>query len=321
MGAVCGGLPFPLIGILFGEMMDELNTSCGEVDPHALHRAMNRKVVLVFCAAAANFVLIYVYMGCWSLFGERLVYRIRYAYLQALLRQDMCYFDTLPAGEVTARLDADVQTIQSGMSEKVGIFITTMSYFVTAYVMAYSRDARLTTLLMTLVPAYFLMSSVGGRFTKRYTDRMSESVNAAISVASECLSNISIIHAFGAEDRFEARFASHLSQMRPAAVGKFVTGAVQLGTLYFIVYAANALAIWQGSKQIADSVIRPDSGVSFGDVYSVILLLLDGKALYRARESISDANNMEPLSYSLRWRPSSPSSPLPQTHIRSCPRQ
>jgi hypothetical protein len=45
--------------------------------------------------------------------------------------------------------------------------------------------------------------------------------------------------------------------------------------LYFIAYSANALAFWQGSTQIAD-MVEGNGGASVGDIYTVILLLVDG---------------------------------------------
>lgn len=277
VAAIIGGLPFPLLGLLYGKLLDDLNTTCGDVDPETLQQAVQQKVWYVFATAIASFISIYTYMGCWTLFGERLTYRIRYAYLRALLRQEPAYLDSLPPGEIAAHLDADVSAIQNGTSEKVGVYITSMSYFVTAYAVGFSQDAQLTLRMTVLVPLYFAMSTYGTKYTEKFTKLLEEGVNSATNIASECLSNITLIHAFGAADRFEGIYYTRLWNVRHAAAGKVLTTATQLGFLYFIAYASNALAMWQGSKQIADSVSNPDVGISFGNVYTVITILLDGK--------------------------------------------
>ncbi|GME41255.1 Multidrug resistance protein [Neofusicoccum parvum] len=276
VGAMCAGLPFPFLGILFGKLVDDLNSSsCDDApDPARLEHAVRQKVVLVAIVAALNFVLIYTYMGCWTLFGERLIRRLRTRYLSALLRQEAAFFDGMPAGEVASRLDTDLQTIQAGVSEKVGIYLASLSYFLAAYGVAFVMDSRLAIILFTLVPTYWAMTKAGNYFTSKYSKQVNEAVAEASSIASECLSNITIVHAFRLESRLEGIFAGHLLKVQPAAIGNFITAAVQLGALYFVAYTANAVAIWQGSQQIADAIVN-QSDFTVGRVYTCILVLID----------------------------------------------
>ncbi|EKG13082.1 Putative ABC transporter protein [Macrophomina phaseolina MS6] len=273
---MCSGLPFPFLGILFGKLVDDLNSaSCDDApDPAQLENAVRQKVILVAIIAACNFLLIYVYMGCWTLFGERLIRRLRTRYLAALLRQEAAFFDTMPAGEVASRLSTDLQTIQAGVSEKVGIYIASLSYFLAAYAVAFIMDARLAMILFTLVPVYWAMTKAGNYFTTKYSKLVNEAVAEASSIASECLSNIQIVHAFRLESRLEGIFAGHLLKAQPAAIGQFITAAMQLGALYFVAYTANAVAIWQGSQQIADA-IAGNGSFTVGRVYTCILILVD----------------------------------------------
>jgi ABC transporter transmembrane region len=50
----------------------------------------------------------------WTLFDNRL-------YLQAVLRQNVAFFDRLGAGEVTNRVSNDAELIREGISDKVRI--------------------------------------------------------------------------------------------------------------------------------------------------------------------------------------------------------
>jgi len=57
----------------------------------------------------AMFVCSYIYMYTWVYTGEVNAKRIREAYLQAVLRQDIAYFDNVGAGEVTTRIQSDTR--------------------------------------------------------------------------------------------------------------------------------------------------------------------------------------------------------------------
>ncbi|KAL8724860.1 MAG: hypothetical protein Q9166_007714 [cf. Caloplaca sp. 2 TL-2023] len=276
LAAMAAGVPFPLLGVLFGELVDELNTaSCAKSqnqDVGNLQSSVNTKVVLIVYVSIANFFAIYIHTGCFSLFGERLVRRLREDYFRGLLRQEIAFFDNLPAGDVASCLTSDIETIRSGVSEKVGIVISSFSYLLGAYVVSFIKDAKLAAMLVSLVPAYILMASVGGRYVGRYTSQVSEQIGAATSIASECLSNVALIQAFGASARLEAKFTMKLRKVQKIGLKRAVAAATQFGFLFFIAYSANALAFWQGARTIANG---NGHGITAGAVYTVIFLLVD----------------------------------------------
>ncbi|KAM0326252.1 hypothetical protein ACHAQA_006849 [Verticillium albo-atrum] len=279
--AAAAGTPFPLMAILFGQLVDDLNdATCaaeGETssDPFAYAPEINEKVLLMVIIAIAAFILIYIYILAWGVISQRLAQRLRVRYLAALMRQPPSFFDERAnAGEVSSRLHGDITAVQAGTSEKVGIFISSISFFVTAFIIAYIKQAKLAGMLTAMVPAFMLMSIIGGAYFGKYTGRMSTAIGTASSLAGECLRNISVVHAFGAGPRLEARFADLMLEARSAGIKKATVAAVQAGLLYFIAYAGNALAFWQGSKMIAEARTN-NSGTSMGDIYTVILLLVD----------------------------------------------
>ncbi|EZF30632.1 hypothetical protein H101_05743 [Trichophyton interdigitale H6] len=281
IGTIAGigaGIPFPLLGILFGELVDDLNSStCSttQAPPGGYQAAITTKVLQVIYVSILNFVCMYIHTGCWSMVGERLVRRLRTKYFHSLLRQEIAFTDTLPSGDVTSRLVSDIEVIQAGTSEKVGLFIGTISYFVAAYIVAFLKVATIAAMLMSVVPIYFLMAFGGGHYIKKYSGRISTHINAATSIVSSSLSHMSIVHAFNANARLEALFAQHLVSARMDALKKAITHSIQFGMLYFVAYASNALAFWQGSRMIADLAEGKPSKVSVGAVYTVIFVLLD----------------------------------------------
>lgn len=281
IAAIAAGVPFPLLGIIFGQLVDNLNSAtCGESssgsDP-SYQSAVDTKVLQVVYIAIGSFFAIYIYIVCWSLVGERIAQRLRDKYFRSLLRQEASFFDNLPAGEVSSRLNGDIATIQAGTAEKVGICISSMSFFVTAYIIAFIKDAKLAGMLVSLVPAFLLMSLVGSSYTEKYAGQMSDHVASASSIASEGLSNVIVVHAFGANSRLEKKFVASLQKAQRAGIKKAVATAIQTGFLYFIAYAGNALAFWQGSITIANSVGLTGAEASVGVTYTVIFILVDGQ--------------------------------------------
>ncbi|KAI0526220.1 multidrug/pheromone exporter, ABC superfamily [Xylaria bambusicola] len=282
ISSIGAGIPFPILGILFGQLVDELNgATCaaedgtGSQSPGEYQAAINQKVILVVAVALAQFALIYIYGVCWNLFGERLAHRLREKYLRSLLRQEVSFFDKLPAGEVSSRLSADITTIKNGTSEKVGVYLGVLALFITSYIIAFIKGPKLAGILVSLVPAFLIMVFGGGHYVGKYTARASEHIASASSIALESLSNVMVVHAFRANDRLEAKFASELRSAKRESIKKATAVAIQSGVLYFIAFAASGLAYWQGSIIIADVTAGRIEGASVGSIYTIIFILID----------------------------------------------
>ncbi|RAH70507.1 ABC transporter ATP-binding protein [Aspergillus aculeatinus CBS 121060] len=272
--AIAAGIPEPLLGIVLGQLINELNdVSCSATtyDPSSVRT----KVLYLIYITIFNFAAIYIYAACWALVSERLARRYRKGYFRSLIRQEAAFHDSLPSGQVISRLVSDIETVQSGTSEKVGIYIATLSYFITAYIVAFIKVPVVAGILIAIVPCFFAMSLVGGHFTSRYGNRVGKHVDRATSIASSSLSHPRIVHAFNAHRRLEELFSSNLYNARKDALKKAAVHAAQMGFLFFIVYSSNALAYWKGAHLIADYIDGIGSGVSLGAVYTVIFILID----------------------------------------------
>ncbi|KAE8329985.1 P-loop containing nucleoside triphosphate hydrolase protein [Aspergillus sergii] len=280
--SIASGIPFPIMSIVFGQLVDGLNSSTCNVTPSnadSYQAGLNDKILLIVYIGIAYFALIYIYVLCWNLSGERLAQRLREKYFSAILRQDAAFFDNLPAGEVSSRITGEITVIQQGSSEKVGIVINSVSFFITAYIVAFIKDPKLAGMLVSLTPAYLIMSIGGGYFVQKFFGRALEGMAKASSVALEAFSNTMVVQAFSANARLEEKFVEVMRPALSAGVSKSIAAATQAGLLYFIAFSANGLAFWQGSRQIADAVESGGDGITVGNTFTVILILVDASLI------------------------------------------
>ncbi|KAF2874353.1 leptomycin B resistance protein pmd1 [Massariosphaeria phaeospora] len=281
VAAIAAGVPFPLIGIVFGQLVDDLNNAtCSNESASGSASAgvtsIEPKILLLVYISIGSFVLVYTHIICWNLFSQRLAQRVRDRYLKSLLSQDIAFFDNLQAGEVSSRLNGDIAAIETGTSEKFGIFLTCVSFCVTAYIVAFVKDAQLAGMLVSLIPAFLIMAVAGAHFTHKYSVKMSDFFASASAIASEGLNHVGLVHALGANSRLEDKFRGHLLDARNEGTRKALAAAVQAGLLYFIAFSANALAYWQGSRKIADAIESGNGTSSVGEIYTVIFVVVDG---------------------------------------------
>lgn len=282
--AAGAGVPFPLMGVLFGELIDDFNSAtCAasqDVDAFAYQEAINEKVIQTAWIGAIALVLIYGHLTCWNMVSQRLAQRLRAQYVAALLRQPPGFFDVVgdaASGRVSGRLQGDITAVQAGTSEKVGNIITTISFFITVLVLAFMRQPALAGMLLAAtLPALLLSGQINGHYIAKLVGQSTTASSAAASIASEALEHVEVVQSFSAAPRLVASFAGHVARARDAAVSKAAFAAVQTGSLYFVSYCANALAFWQGSILIA-AVFEGSSSnnASVGSIYSIVFLLVD----------------------------------------------
>ena len=132
--AILAGLPIPFIGVILGRIInnfpppeDELRTLLG----------------YLMIVAAGYFVVTWGWAVAWAVIGERVSRKTREQLLRRALGMDMTYFDTA-SPDMTSILTAKTQTIQLGVSEKVGLFLCSISYFIAAFFVGFTLNARLT---------------------------------------------------------------------------------------------------------------------------------------------------------------------------------
>lgn len=101
---------------------------------NAVYAEVNKDVLYLVYIGIAMFAATFIYTATWIYTGEATTRRIRESYLRAVLRQNVAYFDTIGAGEVTTRIQSDTHLIQEGISDKMPITVMFVSIFITGFI-------------------------------------------------------------------------------------------------------------------------------------------------------------------------------------------
>ena len=261
--AIAAGIPLPLIGVIFGKIInnfppneDELRVRLGQL----------------MGVAVAFFAVTWGWSVCWGVIGERVSRRMRESLVERSLGMEPAFFDT-ESPDLTGTLTEKTQTIQLGTSEKVGLFIASISYFVAAFVVGFTLNAKLTGILLaSVIPAMGLIVYSGTKFVSKFSKQANIYVEEAAAVAESALRAVQVVQAFGVSEELAK---SHIKLLRSAlreGLKKSIAGAMMLGCIYFVAYAANALAFWQGHRQRGG---QGETLAEAGTIYAVVFLILD----------------------------------------------
>ena len=91
-----------------------------------------------------NFVMAYIFITCLNHAAECQAHRIRGLFFKSILRQDIGWYDTHQTNDFAARMAEDLNKLQEGIGEKIGMFIFFMTIFSASLINAFYHGWELT---------------------------------------------------------------------------------------------------------------------------------------------------------------------------------
>ncbi|EEP79342.1 multidrug resistance protein 3 [Uncinocarpus reesii 1704] len=266
IASIAGGAALPLFTILFGAMAGTFQKLfLGTISSSDFSSELSKYALYFIYLGIAEFILIYVCTVGFIYAGEHISQKIRENYLDAILRQNIAFFDKLGAGEITTRITADTNLIQDGISEKVGLTLTALATFVTAFVIGFIKFWKLTLICSSTVVAMVTMMGAASKFIILFSKKNLESYGEGGTVAEEVLSSIRNATAFGTQEKLAKQYDSHLVKAQTWGIKLQTTLGVMVGGMMSIIFLNYGLGFWMGSRFIVGGET---------DLSSIITILL-----------------------------------------------
>ncbi|KAK8124828.1 ABC transporter [Apiospora kogelbergensis] len=254
--AIGGGAALPLMTVIFGNLQGTFQDYfLGKVTYDDYMAQMTSLVLYFIYLAIGEFITIYVATVGFIYTGEHISAKIREHYLESCMKQNIGYFDKLGAGEVTTRITADTNLIQDGISEKVGLTLTAVATFVSAFVIGFVEYWKLTLILLSTVVALMLVMGTGSQFIIKYNKHSIQAYALGGSVADEVLSSIRNAVAFGTQDRLAKQYDEHLIRAERYGFKVKATIACMVAGMMWVLYLNYGLSFWVGSQFLIDGDI------------------------------------------------------------------
>ncbi|KAH9826479.1 Multidrug ATP-binding cassette transporters (ABC) transporter [Teratosphaeria destructans] len=262
VSSVAAGVPLPIIGVIFGRLISSFPPS---------EQQLTLRISQLLGVAAAYFAVTAIYATAWGFVGEKVAIRMRKRLLRCLLYLDQAYLDTHDL-DVNSLLTEKIDSIHAGCSEKIGIFIQSISYFVAAFVVGFILSPKLAGILIAaVVPTMIMIVSITSRLASKLSKRVAEHQEAANAIVESALRAVKVIQAFDMVSELCAIHFQYSHAALKVSTRRSLVSAVQIGSIFFTAYAINALAFYVGSQMAH----RGEGGGDAGTIFAVVLLILD----------------------------------------------
>ncbi|KAJ5953477.1 hypothetical protein N7454_000373 [Penicillium verhagenii] len=269
--SITAGIAHPLFAIIFGSMSTNFSkVHSGTIDKEDFMRELNHSVLYYVYLGIGEFITVYISMVGFMHTGEHITQQIREKYLEAILRQNIGYFDKQGTGEITNRITGDTNLIQEGISEKVGLTLTAISTFLTAFIVAYCSYAKLAGICTSTVVAIVLLGSIGSRFIVKYSELSLQCYSTGGTVAEEVISSIRNATAFGTQDKLARQYESHLKMAERWGMRMQTAVGLLIASMFAMMFLNYGLGFWMGSQFLVEGKIQ------IGQVLTILMAILTG---------------------------------------------
>jgi ABC-type multidrug transport system fused ATPase/permease subunit len=214
--------------------------------------------VLVMLAQGAVSTL---YSAIFTLVSRRLKFTIRNALLEKILAQDVAYFDGTESGRLISRLTNDLDMMMAPIQSSLSNLLSNCLVLIGGMAMCFVKSYRLSMLAFVCIGPISYLWEQYALWSKKLAREMLSYWAQGNSIASQALSHIRTVKAFGCEDVVLKQY-SETNQMAlncgikdawGNGLTSALTGYLDLGTGVLILYFGGLL-VYRGEMTVGDLV-------------------------------------------------------------------
>ncbi|MCC7542133.1 MAG: ATP-binding cassette domain-containing protein [Deltaproteobacteria bacterium] len=236
-----------------------LDEALGRRDVHIIDRTalvMSAVLTVQAVATALRYKL-------FTSAGERVVARLRAQLYEAIVRQEIAFFDARRTGELTSRLASDTQVVQNAVSVNISMLLRNAATAFGGVALLVWTSPRLAALMLAVVPPVAIGAVLWGRVLRKLSKRVQDALADASHVAEESLGGIRTVRAFGAEPLERRRYDAANDRSLLLAIKRVDVGASFVGIVMLAALGAGSLVLWYGGRLVIAGDLSVGSLTSF----------------------------------------------------------
>ncbi|MCK0142925.1 ABC transporter transmembrane domain-containing protein [Aliiroseovarius sp. F20344] len=202
--------------------------------------------------------------------GERIVSDIRKAVFDRVVGMSPAFYEKIMTGEVLSRITTDTTLILSVIGSSVSVALRNVFIFFGGMVLMLFTSAKLTGLVLLIVPVVIVPIIVLGRRLRVLGRENQEWIAKSSGNASEALSSVQTVQAFTHENLSRNEFAGLTEKSFISAKQRIGTRAVMTVIVISLIFSGVVGVLWIGMRDVTAGDISIGALVQFV-IYSVMV--------------------------------------------------
>ncbi|XP_049396209.1 putative ABC transporter B family member 8 [Solanum stenotomum] len=275
IGAIGDGISTNCLLVYVSQLFNSLGYGKTQQNNHNFMEQIEKCSLYFVLLGLGVMVVAFMEGYCWSKTSERQVLKIRYKYLEAILRQEVGFFDSQEAttSEITNGISKDTSLIQEVLSEKVPLFVMHTTVFISGIVFSAYFSWRLAIVALPTIFLLIIPGLIYGKYLLYLSGKSFKEYSKANGIVEQALSSIKTIYSFTAEKSVIERYSLILDGTIKLGMKQGIAKGLAVGSTG-LSFAIWALLAWYGSHLIMHN------GENGGRIYAAgVSFVLGGLSL------------------------------------------
>lgn len=208
------------------------------------------------------------YLVTWL--GERVVADIRRAVFDRVISMSPAFFERLLTGEVLSRITTDTTLILSVIGSSVSVALRNVLMLLGGLVLMFFTSAKLTGMVLLIVPAVVVPIIVLGRRLRRLSRENQDWIAASSGQASEVLGAVQTVQSFTHERESRSDFGDLTEKSFGSAKVRIRARALMTVIVIFLIFTGVVGVLWVGARDVRLGAMTIGDLVQFV-IYSVMV--------------------------------------------------
>ncbi|KAK7267734.1 hypothetical protein RIF29_20413 [Crotalaria pallida] len=268
VGAIVHGCSLPVFLRFFADLVDSFGSNANNVDK--MTQEVVKYAFYFLVVGAAIWASSWAEISCWMWTGERQSTKMRIKYLEAVLNQDIQFFDTeVRTSDVVSAINTDAVMVQDAISEKLGNFIHYIATFVSGFVVGFTAVWQLALVTLAVVPMIVAIAAIHMTTMAKLSGKSQEALSQAGNIVEQTIVQIRVVLAYVGETRSLQAYTSSLRVAQKIGYKNGFAKGMGLGATYFVVFCSYALLLWYGGYLVRHHYTN--GGLAIATMFAVMI--------------------------------------------------
>ncbi|NNF33486.1 MAG: ATP-binding cassette domain-containing protein [Saprospiraceae bacterium] len=268
LGYFIGGMIFLVLGSLIflgllqipGEMA---NTAVGESKWYNLDVKDYGWVFLIILILQA--ILSYFRVIFFAIVSEKGMADLRKDLYNKIITQSIGFFEERRVGELTSRITADVEQLQSAFSITLAEFLRQVVILIAGVIFIAVLTPRLSLIMLLTFPAIVILAMIFGRYIRRLSRKRQDQLAVTNTIVEETFQSFSAVKAFANEWYESMRYGDAVDKIVKISLTFARTRGLFFIFIIAVLFGGIFFILWRGA------IMVQNGEMGAGDLFTFII--------------------------------------------------
>lgn len=228
--------------LAFPKLMGMLVDCVKDKDLSAANNVALLLLGILFLQSFFSFFRIFLFVN----FTENTLANLRFALYANLIKLPMNFFTQKRVGELNSRISSDIAQIQDTLTTTIAEFLRQFILIIGGVILLASESIKLTLMMLAIVPLVAVAAVIFGRFIRKYSKKVQDTVAESQVIVEETLQGISNVKAFSNEWYEIGRYQSKIKEIVSIAIKGGQYRGYFASFIIFCLFGAIVGVVWFG---------------------------------------------------------------------------